>query len=67
MVGGLGERERIREAFGTYLDREVAEYILCEGFDEHGVEAEVTILFCDVRGLHELRRDGRALARSSPG
>ncbi len=49
MVTGLRERERLREAFGTYLDREVAEYILSEGFDEHGVEAEVTIMFCDVR------------------
>jgi len=49
MVTGLSERERIREAFGTYLDREVAEYILSEGFEEDGVVVEVTILFCDVR------------------
>ena len=51
MVGGLAERERIREAFGTYLDHEVAEYILSEGFDEGGVEAEVTTMFCDVVGF----------------
>jgi adenylate cyclase len=49
MVGGLAERERIREAFGTYLDHEVAEYILSEGFSEEGVERDVSILFCDVR------------------
>jgi adenylate cyclase len=49
MVGGLAERERIRDAFGTYLDREVAEYILSEGFSEEGVERDVSILFCDVR------------------
>jgi adenylate cyclase len=49
MVDGLRERERIREAFGTYLDKEVAEYILSEGFDERGVELEVSILFCDVK------------------
>ncbi|MDX6580973.1 MAG: adenylate cyclase [Solirubrobacterales bacterium] len=49
MVAGLAERERIREAFGTYLDKEVAEYILSEGFTEEGVEIEVTVLFCDVR------------------
>jgi class 3 adenylate cyclase len=49
MVSGLAERERIREAFGTYLDKEVAEYILSEGFTEEGVEVEVSILFCDVR------------------
>ncbi len=49
MVEGLRERERIREAFGTYLDEEVADYILSKDFDEAGFEAEVTILFCDVR------------------
>ena len=49
MVEGLAERERIREAFGTYLDEEIADYILSEGFSEEGVEIEVTVLFCDVR------------------
>jgi adenylate cyclase len=49
MVEGLREREQIREAFGTYLDRDVAEYILSEGFSEEGVQIEVSILFCDVR------------------
>ncbi len=53
MVEGLAERERLREAFGTYLDREVAEYILSEGFSEEGVEVEVTVIFCDVRGYTE--------------
>lgn len=51
MVSGLRERERIREAFGTYLDEEVAEYILSEGFPEEGVEAEVSILFSDVENF----------------
>jgi adenylate cyclase len=49
MIEGLAERERIREAFGTYLDEEVAEYILSEGFSEEGEELEVSVLFCDVR------------------
>ncbi len=49
MVEGLAERERIREAFGTYLDKSVAEYILSEEFPEEGVELEVSVLFCDVR------------------
>ncbi len=49
MVEGLAERERIREAFGTYLDEEIAEYILSEAFTEEGVEIEVSVLFCDVR------------------
>jgi class 3 adenylate cyclase len=49
MVQGLAERERLREAFGTYLDKEVAEYILSEGFSEDGEELEVSVVFCDVR------------------
>ena len=54
MSAGLAERERIREAFGTYLDKEVAEYILSEGFSEEGVEVEVSVLFCDVRDFTQL-------------
>ncbi len=48
MVEGLRERERIREAFGTYVDSDVAEHILEEGGAE-GQEVEVTLLFLDVR------------------
>jgi class 3 adenylate cyclase len=57
MVEGLRERERIREAFGTYLDREVAEYILSEGYDEEGVEVEVTVLFTDVQDFTRYAAD----------
>ncbi len=57
MVAGLADRERIREAFGTYLDEEVAEYILSEGFSEEGVEVEVTVMFCDVREFTEFASD----------
>ena len=49
MVEGLAERERLRDAFGTYLDREVAEYILSDSFDEAGIELNVSVLFTDVR------------------
>ncbi len=49
MVAGLAERERIRDAFGTYVDREVAEHILREGTDLAGEEIEVTVLFLDIR------------------
>jgi len=49
MVAGLAERERIREAFGTYVDREVAEHILREGTDLAGEEVEVTAMFLDIR------------------
>lgn len=49
MVAGLRERERIRHAFGTYLDEEVAEHILSDSFREGGEEVEVSVLFCDVK------------------
>ncbi len=49
MVEGLAERERLRDAFGTYLDHSVAEYILSEEFSEAGQELEVSVLVCDVR------------------
>jgi adenylate cyclase len=51
MAAGLVERERIREAFGTYVDRDVAEHILREGTSLEGEEVEVTMLFLDVRGF----------------
>jgi class 3 adenylate cyclase len=57
MVEGLREREQIREAFGTYLDRDVAEYILSEGFSEEGVDVEVSIMFCDVRDFTRFAAD----------
>lgn len=49
MVAGLRDRERIREAFGTYVDRDVAEHILEAGTAQEGEEVEVTLMFVDVR------------------
>jgi adenylate cyclase len=49
MVEGVRERERIREAFGTYVDREVADHILREGTALEGEEVEVTMIFIDIR------------------
>jgi adenylate cyclase len=48
MVAGLRERERIRDAFGTYVDREVAEHVLREGTSLAGEEVEVTAMFIDI-------------------
>ena len=56
MVQGLAEREQLREAFGTYLDKSVAEFILSEGFAEEGVEREVSVLVCDVRDFTAFAR-----------
>ena len=49
MAEGLAERERLREVFGTYVDRDVAEHLLREGTALGGEEVEVTAMFLDVR------------------
>jgi class 3 adenylate cyclase len=49
MAAGLEEREKLRTAFGTYLDKDVVRFILSEQFPSSGVEVDVSILFCDVR------------------
>jgi class 3 adenylate cyclase len=49
MVSGLAERERLREAFGAYVDPNLAERILAEGTVIEGEELEVTVLFVDIR------------------
>jgi adenylate cyclase len=51
MVDGLAEREQLREAFGTYLDEEVAEHLISEDFEPGGEEVEVSLVFCDVRNF----------------
>ena len=51
MVDGLAERERLREAFGTYLDEEVAEHLISEDFQPTGEEVEVSLVFVDVRNF----------------
>jgi class 3 adenylate cyclase len=51
MTHGLAEREEIRAAFGTYLDRGVVDLILSGQVPPEGVEVTVSILFCDVRGF----------------
>jgi adenylate cyclase len=51
MVSGLEERERLREAFGAFVDPDVAERVLNEGTSLEGQEVEVTILFLDIRGF----------------
>ena len=51
MAAGLSERERMREAFGTYLDHDIAPLILSGDFPREGVEVTVSIMFVDVRGF----------------
>src|SRR3954449_8329080 len=49
MVAGLEERERLREAFGAFVDPHLAERVLEEGTAIEGEEVEVTVLFVDIR------------------
>jgi class 3 adenylate cyclase len=49
MVEGLDERERLREAFGAYVDPGLAERVLREGSELGGEEVEVSIMFLDIR------------------
>jgi class 3 adenylate cyclase len=49
MTDGLAERERLREAFGAYLDESVARHIISEDYDPAGHEVQVSLLFCDVQ------------------
>jgi class 3 adenylate cyclase len=51
MAEGLDERERLREAFGAYVDPVLAERVLREGSDLAGEEVEVTVLCLDIRGF----------------
>jgi class 3 adenylate cyclase len=50
MVAGLAERERLREAFGAYVDPDVADRVMAGGTTElAGEEVEVTVVFIDIR------------------
>lgn len=51
MVAGLQEREKLREAFGTYVDPGLAERVLAEGTELEGQEMEVSIVFLDIRSF----------------
>lgn len=51
MMAGLQDREKLRDAFGTYVDPQLAERVLSEGVDLGGEEVEVSVLFVDIRGF----------------
>lgn len=69
MAAGLEERERLRKAFGTYLDKEVAGFILSGRFPEEGVEVDVSIMFCDVADFTPFaeRSDARSVVAALNG
>ena len=51
MVGGLEERERIKDTFGRFVSRDVAEAVLSGRVPLEGERREVSILFQDIRGF----------------
>lgn len=51
MAEGLAERERIRSAFGTYVDPDIAERVARQGVSLEADDADVSVLFVDVRGF----------------
>jgi class 3 adenylate cyclase len=61
MITGLRERERLREAFGTFVDPGLTERVLRDGTDLAGEEVDLSVLFMDVRGFtsYSERADAR--------
>ena len=51
MATGLGERKRLFDAFGAYVDPDVGRRVIEEGVDLGGEEVEVTVMFIDIRGF----------------
>jgi len=49
MTAGLEQRERLREAFGTFVDPDLTDRVLQEGTDLAGEEVELSLLFMDIR------------------
>jgi len=60
MMEGLSEREALRDAFGSYVDPDVAERVLEEGELIEGQEREVTVMILDVCDFTEFAQRSSA-------
>jgi adenylate cyclase len=65
MVGGLQEKERIKDTFGRFVSHDVAEAVLNDRVPLAGERLEASILFQDIRGFSALTEslDPAALLR----
>lgn len=57
MAEGLAEREWLRDSFGRYVSRDVAEALREGRIAVEGEIRTVTVLFCDVRGFTRMSED----------
>jgi class 3 adenylate cyclase len=60
MVEAVGERAKLREAFGAFVDPNLTERVLKEGTALEGEEVEVSVLFLDVENFTAFAEDTAA-------
>jgi adenylate cyclase len=56
MGHGLSEREKIKDAFGKFVNKDIAEKVLRDEIKLGGERKEVTIFFSDIRSFTAYRR-----------